>query len=492
MLGDPVLWQAFYQAKDALISALREAPLVYEAPFGLCAGRDTGSVATSTLLQCITETVDEVETVQSELSSLRSHLIRSRTIITNQCSLPGMLPIELLQNIISLVISHPRNCRTTLRLSHVSKRFRYAVLDMSRLFTEANWTRWPVTLLELWCQRARTNPLKIFLSDTVLHSVGEARKRALLESCSFQWGYLRIYICSPWVDESVATGICNLLRCSAPSLHTFVLRDQRPHPRSTSTQFALDCAPTFHTLYLCGMWPLLPASHTSVTDLTCKCRTSRDWLCCQDVIRSCRLLQRLKLKFGSDYVYVDMATDPNMRATLTSVVHLELWRVGERNVAAICQLLAHFDMPNLGSLSINPHDRKVEAHADLYESLVRGSISHSLSWLKMPSQGHKFPGISTLLVHKRAKCPGNTEATLQVLNSLRRRQMIFPHLSELHLLDYHLTMEVAQAIQDVLLLRKDALTHLTTRMPKDAAVLQFLRNHVQNLKVCYPFAIHSL
>ena len=67
-----------------------------------------------------------------------------------------------------------------------------------------------------------------------------------------------------------------------------------------------------------------------------------------------------------------MATDPNMQATLMSVVHLELWQVGERNMAVICQFLAHFDMLNLSSLSINPCDWKIEAHADLYKSLVRG------------------------------------------------------------------------------------------------------------------------
>jgi hypothetical protein len=372
MLGDPVLWQAFYQAKDALISALREAPLVYQAPpSGPRAGQDTGSVPASTFLQCITEAVHEVETVQSELSNLRSYLISSHTMITNRHSLPGMLPIELLQDVISLAVPYPGDeYHTILRLSQVSKRFRDAVLDISGLFTEPDWIRWPVPLLELWCQRARTNPIKICVYDSVLYSVGEARKRALLESCSSQWGYLCIVMHSPGTrNETIATGISNLLRCSAPSLHTIVLNDNR-HVNSTGTQFVLDCAPTFHTLYLCGMWPLLPASHTSVTDLTCKCRTSRDWLRCQDVVRSCRLLQRLKLEFGPDYV--DIATDPNKRATLTSVVHLELWRVGERNVAAICQFLAHFDMPNLSSLSINPCDEKIEVHADLYESLVRG------------------------------------------------------------------------------------------------------------------------
>ena len=110
----------------------------------------------------------------------------------------------------------------------------------------------------------------------------------------------------------------------------------------------------------------------------------------------------------------------------------------------------------------------------------------------MRSQGHKFPGISTLVIHEGMGYIATNQATLQVLNSLRRRPMIFPHLSELHLLNRCLNMEIAQAIEDVLLLQKDIITHLTTRMPEDAAVLQFLRDHVQNLKVYYPFVIQSL
>jgi hypothetical protein len=364
MLGDPVLWQAFYQAKDALISALREAPLVYQAPSGLRVGKDTSSVLAS-----ITEAVHEVETVQSELSSLRSYLIRRRAIITNQHSLPGMLPIELLQEIISLVVPYPYPYRTTLKFSQVSKRFRDAVLGISRLFTKLNWTHWPVQLLELWCQRARTNPLKVYVDDFVLHSAGEARKRALLESCSSQWGCLHIVVKSPREkNEMIATGISNLLRCSAPSLRTLVLYDDRPYD-STGAQFALDCAPSFHTLDLYSIWPLLPASHTSVTNLSCQCLTSRDWLHCQDVVRSCRLLKRLTLGFGPGCV--DMTTDPNMRATLTSVVHLGLRQVRGGNVAAINQFLAHFDMPNLNSLSIVDLT-DLETNGDLYESLVGG------------------------------------------------------------------------------------------------------------------------
>ena len=370
MLGDPVLWQAFYQAKDGLISALREAPLVYQAPSGLRVWKDTGSILAS-----ITEAVHEIETVQSELSSLRSYLIRSHAIITNRHTLPGMLPIELLQEIISLVVPYPYHHQITLKLSQVSKRFRDAVLGISRLFTKPDWTNWPVPLLELWCQRARTNPLTIYVYDFVLHSVGEARKRALLESCSSQWGYLHISMRSPREkNEIITTGISSLLRCSAPSLHTLVLIDHRPYD-STGAQFALDCAPSFRRLDLYNIWPLLPASHTSVTDLSCECLTSRDWLRCQDIVRSCRLLQRLMLGFGDfgpNVDMVDMTTEPNMQTTLTSVVHLELRHVRGGNVATINQFLAHFDMPNLNSLRlVSLPDLNLEMHGDLYESLVR-------------------------------------------------------------------------------------------------------------------------
>ena len=182
------MWQALYQAKDALISALREAPLLYQAPpFRLRSGKDTGSVPASAFLQCITEAVDEVESVQSKLSNLRSYLISSHTMITDRHSLPRMLPIELLQDIISLAVPYPRDdYHTTLRLSQVSKRFRDAVLDISRLFTEPKWIRWPVPLLELWCQRACNNPIEICVYDSVLYSVSEVSK--LCSSCALPSG----------------------------------------------------------------------------------------------------------------------------------------------------------------------------------------------------------------------------------------------------------------------------------------------------------------
>lgn len=77
---------------------------------------------------------------------------------------------------------------------------------------------------------------------------------------------------------------------------------------------------------------------------------------------------------------------------------------------------------------------------------------------------------------------------LPVVNSLKR-PTIFPHLTELHLLykgrGFISDARLGQAIQDVVLLRKGKITHLTTVFC-DADVMRFLRDQIPYLKVRYP------
>jgi hypothetical protein len=102
-------------------------------------------------------------------------------------------------------------------------------------------------------------------------------------------------------------------------------------------------------------------------------------MCCVDVVRSCRLLQKLTLDFwGFDDDYgVHLITPLNVHAVLMSLVHLELREVREENVAYIRQFLGHFDIPNLDSLTIHPYpSNAIIPGADLYGSLVRSRFSH--------------------------------------------------------------------------------------------------------------------
>jgi hypothetical protein len=87
-----------------------------------------------------------------------------------------------LRVIVSLFVSNAEQRRTTMRLSHVSQGFRPTVLDVSWLFTDADWNDWPTPLLDLWCQRARAQPLTICLDSLILYrrNEGEGPERQAL------------------------------------------------------------------------------------------------------------------------------------------------------------------------------------------------------------------------------------------------------------------------------------------------------------------------
>jgi len=86
-----------------------------------------------------------------------------------------ILSLEPTRDIVSLVVSSAEQRRTIMRLSHVSQGFRRTVLDMSWLFTDADWNDWPTPLLDLWCQRARAQPLTICLDSLTLYRRNEGK-----------------------------------------------------------------------------------------------------------------------------------------------------------------------------------------------------------------------------------------------------------------------------------------------------------------------------
>jgi len=89
------------------------------------------------------------------------------------------LPLELIQDIISFTVVSADRRNLIMVLSQVSQKFRLAVLDMSWLFTYADWNNWPTPFLELWCQRARVRPLTIYLTRPTVRrlSDGEGPER---------------------------------------------------------------------------------------------------------------------------------------------------------------------------------------------------------------------------------------------------------------------------------------------------------------------------
>ena len=318
--------------------------------------------------------MQELEAIQNDLSDVRAYLVESPHLpIANSRSTPlYTLPSELLSEIISLAVCETDNYRQIFRLSHVSRRLRDTVFDMSWLFTEADWDYWCVPLLEWWCRRARGRLLKIRLGgDTILSfSLSTTSpEEALLRSCSSQWGTMIIYFTGDEVEIlDIGTGINSLLSCSAPSLHTLEVDDYNL-PRPSPNRLVLDCAPAFRVLRLGHAWIQLPASHTSMTDLSCECDNPGEWARCLTVVQSCQSLQKLTLDlsyYNINAVDVDAISINNMDPILTSLVHLQLKGSGKN----LLLTLGHLEAPTLESLSINFLYLSVAVDMDFYRSFV--------------------------------------------------------------------------------------------------------------------------
>jgi len=484
MLADPSLWTSFHRARDALLNALRDDIYATRPPI-----KAIPPASTKSLLQAISQAEREIETAKNELSRIRSYLAQSHAIVTNWSSSLAMLPYELIQGIASYVIVTPGRQREIMRLSHVSKKWREAVLAMPRLFSTANWNTWPCQLIDLWCQRAGTQPLNISLGDRAIDQLRNERGSELmrlLNSRTSQWG--RLEICFEDVrlrHSGVRKAVQRLLQGSAPLLHHLTLfTDKSEH--ETTLLVLFDC-PLPLNVYLSGVWVLFGTRRrcsSSVTDLTLQL-THRDQLSrVVDVLSNCPLIQRLEL----DLAYysggiVDLTR--TTQTTLSSLIHLDLHNIRTENMAFIGKILRCFNTPNLNSITVVPN---APDNKNLLPLLVK---CYSCVFCSLPQpflQERAIPNaqnISVLNYHLR-----NWDSSSYQLECLGMEPTIFTHLTELHLLYevYYIDSErysrLGKVIQDLVRFREGSITHLTTP-PFDDNIMEVLRGRVPHIKVCH-------
>jgi hypothetical protein len=366
MLVDPALWTAFHQAKDALITALREASVKHvHATF---TGRTVAPSSTNTLIQAISEAERELKAAHDDLSNIRSYVAQTRAVVVNWSSPFAMLPHELIRGIISHTIRLQGNRVAILRLSQVSQRLRETVLDMSWLFTEADWNYWQYPLVELWCQRAGTQLLKISLRDAgLIRCIRTPDFRVSLVSCSPRWGAFDIHLADLTMeDQRVADIVQSLLRGSAPSLRALVLDSK---PRDRTVNFELDCPSTLHVV-LSGIWVLFPTPPVSPTNLTFCLEYREDWPHWVEALNSCPLLQRLTLD-ARHYSGGNLDIDHSAKTSLPSLVYLGLITVGEDDIETIGRFFSCFDIPNLEHVALS----RAGCSAELFRILVRSQFS---------------------------------------------------------------------------------------------------------------------
>ena len=305
--------------------------------------------------------------------TLRSHSNRYAEMATKRLpSSVADLPLELMRDLISFTVVSADQRPSVMILSQVSQRFRLAVLDLSWLFTEADWNNWPSPFLDLWCQRARIQPLTVYLTSPTVRrlSCGVAPElKALLESSSQRWGTLRLNIDSAIYSTRF---VGELLHHSFPSLQTLNLGCNYHSSVATKAfHLQIDRFPLLRALHLDGIWPDF-SDPASVTELAFNFGYTEDWSRRLHIVQSCHLIQRLTVDFRrcnlhSPFVFPDPAT----KAILPSLIYLELREIWAVTADVISQFLCCCDVPNLESLVIRSIIFTAGVSEDLCQSMVR-------------------------------------------------------------------------------------------------------------------------
>jgi len=264
------------------------------------------------------------------------------------------LPLELMRDIVSLVVVSADRRDLIMILSQVSQKFRLAVLDMSWLFTEADWNKWPTPFLDLWCQRARIQPLTVYVTSPTIRRLSDGRApelRALLESCSQRWGSLRLDIND--LGACIAHFLGQFLHRGCPSLHTLSLsrNNHAFHPTST-IHLQIDRFPLLRALHLDGVWPDFSQPPVSATELAFICEYVEEWTRSLHLVQSCQLIQRLTI--DSRGYSVPTNSFPTTKVILPSLIYLELRGLGAGTAGVTSRFLGCCDVPNLESLVIQP------------------------------------------------------------------------------------------------------------------------------------------
>jgi len=194
MLIDSTFWRRFYQAKDALFTALL-VPNAPPFPHILSTPRSQHhAIRTETTkwISSLLELEHGLEVIQREVKRVHKTISQQRMVAEMSLRPIGVLPPETIREIVLHTVEGPHDHRQILRLSHVSTLWRDVVLGISTLFTQANWNEWPTSLVDIWCSRAGSRLLKVFLGSSLF---GEPRKdsiHALLEDLSARVGELEV------------------------------------------------------------------------------------------------------------------------------------------------------------------------------------------------------------------------------------------------------------------------------------------------------------
>lgn len=343
MLVDDIFWLQFRQAKTSLFGALLNPSTtnhVLSVPPSL---RDTTRTETNNLISSLLEVEHELEAFQNEAKRVRESVSRQRAAAETSLRPIGMLPSELIHEVVSHIVATASSYRQIFYLSHISKIWRQVVIEFSALFTEANWEKWPVWLVDTWCSRAGPHLLKVHLQNTLRHAMwgkSEDSHGTLLRKLSARVGKLKV-VTSSFSNEFVNHAAGGVLDLHMPSLKYL---DVRGVPNNAPRFYIrAENIPAVQVLELTAVDPQVTAPLTSVIGLRYDPHpqrvTPRIFSCLPN-------LQHLALSVDKSYYFAP-------ETSLQRLISLEVRWITQRPFARVLDFFDRFSCPSLQSLILH-------------------------------------------------------------------------------------------------------------------------------------------
>lgn len=198
MLVDRSVTAQFDVAEDSLLVGLGascDSSALQCAISSGTADRQFARATTFELVKSIKNNQQHSQMVQRELERAQTYTLKLCAHVPKPSSPCGALPVEILCKIFYNAVGDPSNHQTIRSIAGVSDLWRAVVLSMSLLFVQADWDRWPTSLLELWCARANRRPLTVKLGELGVTRVVQRQPsdfNRLLESSKAAWEVLEV------------------------------------------------------------------------------------------------------------------------------------------------------------------------------------------------------------------------------------------------------------------------------------------------------------
>lgn len=358
MLVDSKVWTAFYyNAQRALAQAIQAS--LHSNPHVLsldASKRDSSRASTRELVMELDTLTTQLNDVATDILNVSKEVQKYRLHSNASMSLIGILPPEVLRDIVRLAVESSKNTRRILRLSHVSSVWRTGVNGTSDLVTEIQCGSFHIDFVKVWQTRAKERSQMIDLCDSDVTSVFWVRDEecdymeelryelnAALENCA----HLKIH-----VQDSSNLGCVEewLGGSEARQMRRMSLSVFHPNP-SVPISIEPEFASSFRVLHLDGVRPQLSVPFLSITEMYCKLPTDDSWSEWAIVLSQLPHLERLSLRYPVGY-RVDTALATSLPSLHTFSLQVISW---DEKMIRMVRTLA---FPNVKHLTLDDASSK--------------------------------------------------------------------------------------------------------------------------------------